>query len=149
MQGIFEVSPEFVEKQLESVLSDIAIESVKTGMLYTADIINVVVNSLTKFNVKKIVVDPVMVSTTGATLLTPGTHSLYTCVVILIDALEAKDVLLSKLFPVSTIVTPNIPEASSILGYKIETVDDMKRAAAEIKQQGPAFVLLKGGHLDV
>jgi hydroxymethylpyrimidine kinase/phosphomethylpyrimidine kinase len=79
VQGIFEVSPEFVEKQLESVLSDIAIESVKTGMLYTADIINVVVNTLTKFNVKKIVIDPVMVSTTGATLLTPGTFIRYVC----------------------------------------------------------------------
>jgi hydroxymethylpyrimidine/phosphomethylpyrimidine kinase len=49
----------------------------------------------------------------------------------------------------STIVTPNIPEASSIVGFKIESVDDMKRAAAQIKQQGPTFVLLKGGHLDV
>ncbi len=125
-------SPAMVEKQIEAVLSDIGTDACKTGMLGNAKIVQAVVKQLKKFEIKNLVVDPVMISKSGAHLLKE----------------DAVDVLKEKLLPLALVVTPNVPEAEILTGVKITCPDDMIQSAAQLLKTGVKCVVIKGGHLD-
>ena len=129
--AVHEVPPEMVAAQIEAVLKDIGADAVKTGMLSSAPIIEVVAEELRRHGVQRLVVDPVMVAKSGDRLLRE-------------DAVEA---LRTRLLPLATVVTPNVPEAEVLAGMRIETAEDAKRAAQHIVDQGAKAVVLKGGHL--
>ena len=132
VQAIHEVPVSFVERQIDSVLSDIGANAVKTGMLANAGIIEVVARKIKQYRVRKVVVDPVMVAKSGDALLRE----------------EAREVLIKKLLPLATVVTPNLPEASVLCGFKVNSLEQMKKAAHRIHRMGPKYVVLKGGHLE-
>ena len=119
--GIFPVSAEFVSAQIDAVMSDIGADAVKIGMLHSAELIAAVADALKRHGVKKIVVDPVMVSKSGD-------HLLQT---------EAVDTLRTILLPLATVLTPNLPEASVLLGRKVEKAADMEAAACDLAVLGP------------
>ncbi len=121
---------DMVEAQINSVLSDIGADIVKTGMLGNSDIIRAVAKCLEEDDTG-LVLDPVMVATSGDRLLDES----------------AVEILKSKLFPLADIVTPNIPEAEVLTGQKIKDSDDMIKAGRAILQMGAGAVLMKGGHL--
>ncbi|CAO3658273.1 unnamed protein product [Umbelopsis ramanniana] len=136
VDGIHIMPKEFVAKQLHAVLSDIGADAIKTGMLASAEIVETIVEVLGHYPeaAKYIVVDPVMISTSGSELLTP----------------LAVDIIISKLLPITYILTPNVPEAEHLLGKPqgtIKNLQDVYEAAKSIAAFGPSFVLLKGGHL--
>jgi hydroxymethylpyrimidine kinase/phosphomethylpyrimidine kinase len=122
---------ETVRAQIKPIVNDLKIAGVKTGMLPTAEIISEVANIFSEMDLPAPVVDPVMQATSGDSLIEAS----------------ALDTLKSKLFPLSRVVTPNIPEAERLVGITIEGVDDMKRAAEIIKTFGVNAVLIKGGHM--
>lgn len=128
--GIMDASPEFVEKQIDCVFEDIRPDAVKIGMVSNKDIIKVIAKKLKEYNASNIVADPVMVSTSGKSLLSP-------------DAMET---LINVLLPIGTIITPNIPEAEKISGIHIENAEDMESAAKIIGEKCRVAVLVKGGH---
>lgn len=129
--GIFPVTPEFIGLQLDAVLSDIGANAVKIGMLHSPEVIETVTRKLVQWECPNIVLDPVMVSKSGDKLLRE-------------DAVNAlKTILIPKAF----IITPNLPEASVLLGREVVTPEDMVRAARDLAGLGCANVLLKGGHL--
>ena len=130
VQSIFEVTPKFLEEELDSIFTDIFPDSVKIGMVSNAELIRVISKKLREYNAKNIVVDPVMVSTSGSKLMADG----------------AKDTLLSELFKDADIITPNIPEAEALTGQSIKSKDDMVEAAKRIGEFFEGYILLKGGH---
>lgn len=127
---IAEVTPEFLAKQIEAVFEDIRPDAVKIGMTASAELITVIAEKLETYHAEHIVVDPVMVSTSGARLMKK----------------EAAETLTSRLLPLAEIVTPNIPEAEILSGLPIKSRDDMCRAAGKIAKTYRCSVLLKGGH---
>ena len=129
--GVHEVPVEMVAAQIEAVLSDIGADAVKTGMLFSSDIIETVARELAHFRVQQLVVDPVMVAKSGDRLLRA----------------EAVDALRRSLFPLATVVTPNIPEAETLTDMRIESASDARRAAEKIVGMGAKSVVVKGGHL--
>lgn len=134
VRGIHTVPAEFVFLQLDAVLEDIHIDAVKTGMLASANIIEAVGEKIRQHPITNVVVDPVLVATSGDFLTDEGLDRL-------VDAFK------SILFPLATVVTPNVPEAEQLAGMKITTVEDMREAAMRIKSFGPAFIVVKGGHI--
>lgn len=130
VQGILPVSPEFIGRQLDSVLSDIGVDAVKTGMLFEEAAIEIVAGRIKKENIEKVVVDPVMVAKGGEPLLVA----------------DARDALVTQMVPLSYLITPNIPEAEVFLGRPIKTGKDVREAARTIHGMGAANVLVKGGH---
>ncbi len=130
VRAIEEVSLDFLRQQLDAVFEDIFPDAVKIGMVSSAELIGVIAERLNFYKAKNIVVDPVMVATSGDNLLKN-------------DAVSA---LTDLLFPIATLVTPNIPEATVLSRIKIETEDDMIRAAKRIGNAYHCSVLLKGGH---
>jgi hydroxymethylpyrimidine/phosphomethylpyrimidine kinase len=130
--GVVEMTPEFVAQQIEVCVTDIGCDAVKTGMLANADIIAAVAEQVRKHQLQPLVVDPVMVAKSGAPLLRP-------------DAIEA---LKTLLFPLATVVTPNLHEANALTGMTIRSLDDMRQAAQAIKEFGAQCVVVKGGHLE-
>ncbi|MGA3084849.1 MAG: bifunctional hydroxymethylpyrimidine kinase/phosphomethylpyrimidine kinase [Thermodesulfobacteriota bacterium] len=131
VQGVLPVPPSFVKKQLQSVLSDFDVDAVKTGMLVHSEVISLVTKLIKKYKVKKLVVDPVMVSGSGHSLLEE----------------EAVQILKDELFPIAGLIAPNLSEASVLAGLPVRTLADMKRAARVIKEKTEGNVLIKGGHL--
>jgi hydroxymethylpyrimidine kinase/phosphomethylpyrimidine kinase len=131
VQAIHEVPARFVETQIDSVLSDIGTDAIKTGMLANAEIIEVVAKKIRQYGVNKIVVDPVMVAKSGDSLLRK----------------DAQDALMKRLIPLSTVVTPNLPEASVLAGFKVNSIEGMRKAAHRIHNLGARHVVVKGGHL--
>jgi hydroxymethylpyrimidine/phosphomethylpyrimidine kinase len=131
VNGITEIDPEFVSAQIRSVVLDIGVDAVKTGMLCNAAIISKVASDLRDLRVEKLVVDPVMVAKGGARLLKA----------------DAIDALASLLFAQALLITPNLQEAEVLTGMRIENVDGMKRAAVKLREFGPRYVIVKGGHL--
>ena len=127
--GIMEVSPDFLQKQLESVFSDIYPDAIKIGMASSKGLIETIAARLIKENAKKIVLDPVMISTSGSKLL----------------ADEAVAALVEKLIPVAAIITPNIPEAEVLSGISITKSDHMVYAAEKIAKYYSGAILIKGG----
>ncbi|MBR3032864.1 MAG: bifunctional hydroxymethylpyrimidine kinase/phosphomethylpyrimidine kinase [Clostridiales bacterium] len=134
--GIMEVSPEFLKKQLDAVFTDIFPDAVKIGMVSSPELIEVIAERLTFYKAKNIVVDPVMVATSGAKLI----------------SYDAVDVLVNRLMPMATVITPNIPEGEILSGINITSREDMEAAAKIISQRistssaKTVSVLLKGGH---
>lgn len=129
--GIMEATHEFVANQIDCIFSDIRPDSVKVGMVSNENIINVIADKLKEYNAQNIVVDPVMVSTSGSKLLSD----------------KAINALVSKLLPVADIITPNIPEAQVLFGINIKDENDMIKAAEIIGQDLNCGILIKGGHL--
>lgn len=128
--GIMEVSPDFLEKQLESVFSDIYPDAIKIGMVSSRGLIETIATKMINENAKNIVLDPVMISTSGSKLL----------------AEEAVAALVEKLIPIATIITPNIPEAEVLSGIRITEADKMVYAAEKIAKYYNGAILIKGGH---
>lgn len=129
--GVEAVSPEFVRQQMELVLDDIGADAIKTGMLFSKEIIREVVDVLVQRSLLiPVVVDPVMTAKGGSRLLKT----------------EAESALLTQLVPLATVVTPNIPEAQILSRMEIKTLADMKIAAGKIVDSGTKAVLLTGGH---
>lgn len=128
--GIMEVSPEFLLKQLDAVFTDIPPDAVKIGMVSSGQLIMVIAETLQRYHAANIVLDPVMVSTSGSRLIDE----------------EAIQVLKEKLLPLATVITPNIPETEVLWGKAVTSAEDMERAAADISDQYGTAVLCKGGH---
>lgn len=127
---IMQVTPNFLKEQLDAVFTDIVPDAVKIGMVSSADLIEVIAERLIFYKAENIVVDPVMVATSGAKLIED-------------DAISS---LTSRLLPISDVVTPNIPEAEILSGMKIHNKDDMEKSARIISETYGCDVLLKGGH---
>jgi hydroxymethylpyrimidine/phosphomethylpyrimidine kinase len=130
--AIHPVPQAFIAQQLDTVLSDIGADAVKTGMLYDAGIIEVIADRLAAYRMEKLVVDPVMVAKGGDVLLLQ----------------DARTALVGRLLPMAYVVTPNIPEAEVLSGKSIRTDDDIHEAVRTIHAMGPRYVLVKGGHLE-
>ena len=128
--GIQEVTPDFLEKQIDAVFTDIYPDAVKIGMVSGSDLIRVIAERLRRYEAKNIVVDPVMVATSGARLISE-------------DAIAT---LKEELIPLATVITPNIPEAEVLCDMEIRSEEDMVRAGRSIREQYGVAVLMKGGH---
>ena len=128
--GISEVQPEFLVQQIDAVFKDIYPDAVKIGMVSSAELIKAIADRLKFYNAKNIVLDPVMVSTSGTRLMN-------------IDAIST---LTEILFPLATVITPNMPEAEILSGMNISDMDDMLKVAKYIGDRYGCSVLLKGGH---
>jgi hydroxymethylpyrimidine/phosphomethylpyrimidine kinase len=130
--GIHAVPVDFVAAQMDAVLGDIGADAVKIGMLFSPELIRTVARGLSRHGVKTIVLDPVMVAQSGDKLLQD----------------EAIDALKSELIPLATLITPNLPEASVLLGREIATQEAAMQALTELAAMGCGNVLVKGGHLE-
>lgn len=128
--AISEVTPKFLRQQLDAVFTDIFPDAVKIGMTANAELIEVIAERLSFYNAKNIVLDPVMIATSGARLISES----------------AIELLKEKLLPIADVVTPNIPEAEVLSGMKITTKADMEKSAGRINETYGCSVLLKGGH---
>ncbi len=129
--GIHEVPAEFLRLQIDTLFEDVRIDSVKIGMLASATLVRVVADALRRHRPRYVVLDPVMVAKSGDRLLRA-------------DAVAA---LRSELLPLATVLTPNLPEAGDLIGRSVgDSPDDMRSAAAQLKELGPGHVLIKGGH---
>lgn len=133
--GIQDISPEMIESQIDVLFDDIShIDAIKIGMVSKVESIKAISKSLRKVkNLPPVVLDPVMVSTSGSNLL----------------SVDAKETLIKELFPLAIVITPNLHEAEALLGKEIKNVEDMKKACVELKKLGSKYVLVKGGHLDL
>ncbi len=129
--GVLEATPEFVGQQIDCIFSDIRPDAVKIGMVSNSRIIEIIANKLMEYKAEKIVVDPVMVATSGSRLLCD----------------EAMEALITKLLPLGMVITPNIPEAETLCGFEIQTPTDMIKAAEKISDIVSGGILIKGGHL--
>lgn len=125
------LSIEIIEGQIDAVLSDIGADSIKIGMLHSAEVVQCVARMLRKYNIKDVVLDPVMVSTSGHRLIEES----------------AIEVLKAELMPMARVITPNIPEAEILLGEAISKQGDLPAAARRLAEQYGVSVLLKAGHL--
>ena len=130
VRAIQESTPDFLKQQIDAVFEDIHPDAVKIGMVASSELIGVIADRLRYYNAKNVVVDPVMVATSGSALLKS----------------DAVQTLMEELLPVSTLVTPNIPEAQVLSGLTVETKADMIAAAKQIGDSCHCAVLLKGGH---
>ena len=131
VQGIHAVPPAFLKLQLQSVIEDIGVDAVKIGMLHEPGVVDVVAWAIEHYRLEHVVLDPVMVATSGDRLI----------------ADETVRVLVDRLFPMATVITPNLDEAALLLGRAIQGVEDLSTAAHALMAQGARAVLLKGGHL--
>ncbi|MBT8585077.1 bifunctional hydroxymethylpyrimidine kinase/phosphomethylpyrimidine kinase [Polynucleobacter paneuropaeus] len=130
--AIQDVDLAVIEAQIDAVLNDIGADSIKIGMLASPEIVQVVANSLRKHDITRIILDPVLRATSGASL----------------GGDDTAQAMMKELFPMASLVTPNLEEASLLLGRDISQVDDFKSAAEKLLALGPQAVLIKGGHLD-
>ena len=131
VHGIHSVPPEFLKAQLQAVIEDIGVDAVKIGMLHSPEIVRVVAWAIEHYQLKQVVLDPVMVATSGDRLI----------------AQETVQVLKHELFPLVTLVTPNLDEAALLLGRSLSRADELDEAALALLDLGAPAVLLKGGHL--
>ena len=131
VQQAHPLSPELVAAQIDSIILDLPCHAVKTGMLANAAIIEVVAERIRRHNIPHLVVDPVMVATSGARLLLEAAEAIY----------------IDRLFPLAEIITPNAAEASVLLDRPVESIDQMRQAAVALCELGPRAVVITGGHL--
>jgi hydroxymethylpyrimidine/phosphomethylpyrimidine kinase len=131
VRGVFEVTPEFVGKQIDAVMEDMGADAWKTGMLSNSKIIRMLVKKVKEYEVENLIVDPVMVARSGDSLL----HE------------SAQTALIEDLLPLALILTPNHHEAEVIVGEKISSLEDAKDAAKTIHKMGPNNIVVKGGHI--
>ena len=127
---IFPLPVEMIKKQIQAVVEDIGTDAVKIGMLHSSEVIRIVVKTLKEYNLTNIVVDPVMVATSGDKLLQD----------------EAISTLIKEMLPVATVITPNLPEAEIILNRKIKTKEAFIKATKDLTETGARAILLKSGH---
>lgn len=132
VRDIASVADKFVKKQLTALLSDIIPDATKTGMLYSESNVEAFARIIRKYSLKNIVIDPVMISSSGKRLVEKNTPI----------------ALRNKIFPLCAVITPNIDEASVLTGIDIKTSADMERAAVVLKGYGPENVIITGGHLE-
>ncbi len=130
VSGVYPVPPKTLSQQIDTLLSDIKPDGIKTGMLLTKQAVDAVAKAVRKYKVRNLVIDPVIRSSSGRPLLRP-------------DALRS---LKQNLLPLALVVTPNIPEAEMLTGMSIKSDGDMDFAAGHILDLGPTYVLIKGGH---
>jgi hydroxymethylpyrimidine kinase/phosphomethylpyrimidine kinase len=130
VMATYPVSPRVLSQQIETLLSDIKPDAMKTGMLLTRQNVNAAAKAARTYRIRNMVVDPVIRSSSGKMLLKP-------------DAVRA---LKRDLFPLALVITPNIPEAEILTGMRIMTDEDMDFAAGKLLDMGPRYVLIKGGH---
>ncbi len=130
--GVQELPPDLVAAQIDAILSDIGADAVKTGMLANSGIIRAVVDKVKEGGLPNLVVDPVMVAKGGDRLLQE----------------EAVEALRTLLVPLAAVVTPNLPEASALVGYEVATLEQARRAARDIVGMGAGSAVVKGGHLE-
>ena len=130
VRAIQESTPEFLKQQIDAVFEDIYPDAVKIGMVASSELIHVIADRLRYYDAKNVVIDPVMVASAGSSLMKQN----------------AVQTLIKELFPISTLVTPNIPEAQVLSGMAIKNKEDMIAAAKEIGNSHHCAVLLKGGH---
>ena len=130
VSDIMEVTPDFLGKQLDCVFEDIMPDAIKTGMVASGELIKVIAEKIKCYHGKNLVVDPVMVATSGSKLISD----------------DAIGTLKNELLPLATVITPNIPEAEVITGMQVKTEEDMILAAKRISEQYGCAVLCKGGH---
>jgi hydroxymethylpyrimidine/phosphomethylpyrimidine kinase len=131
VRAVEALSPEIVRQQLEAVLDDIPVDAVKTGMLPSPEIIEVVAGVIDRYSLKSVVVDPVMVATSGARLASASVAAAF------------RQLLYRRI----SLITPNLPEAEALSGKAIRTEKDFRAAAEVLLHQGCPAVLIKGGHL--
>lgn len=131
VQDIYPIPIEFIKMQIDSVVTDIGVDAVKTGMLVNSDVVRAVAEKIREYAVEKLIVDPVMVAKGGRSILCE----------------DALDTLKRELIPLAFLITPNLDEASKIWGRKVENTEEMKEAALDIFKRGARNVLIKGGHL--
>ena len=131
VSAVWNVPPEMVRAQMDALWSDFPVAAAKTGMLSVPDTILEVASGIRKWGVDRLVVDPVMIAQSGASLIEE----------------EAVAVLRKELLPLALLVTPNVPEAERLAGFPVDSLGGMERAAAAIAGLGPRGVLVKGGHL--
>lgn len=131
VRAIHGVPPQVLRAQIEAVVEDIGVDAVKIGMLHAPEVVQVVVDALRHQALPHVVLDPVMVATSGDRLMAP----------------EAVDMLVRALFPLAEVITPNLDEAALLLGQRIDSVEALDAAAEKLLQLGARAVLLKGGHL--
>ena len=131
VKGIYPVPPEMIKEQIKAVLDDIGTDAVKIGMLHSSEVIEAVADMLKQYKAENLVIDPVMVATSGDVLLQT----------------DAIDSLMKILIPMADIITPNIPEAEILLGEKLEVQTDLPSAVEKLSKLGCKAVLLKAGHL--
>lgn len=132
VDAVYDVDASFVASQMDSVFTDIYPMAVKIGMVSQKEVILAISEKLKQYHARNIVVDPVMVATSGAKLISD----------------EAIDTLKENLFPIATVLTPNIPEAEVLCGFSIESKDDMVKAAQKIATNYHGYILIKGGHFE-
>jgi hydroxymethylpyrimidine/phosphomethylpyrimidine kinase len=132
VSGVHEVPPDFVREQICQVATDFEVAAAKTGMLSGPAIVEAVAGSIREFGIPNVVVDPVFVSKNHDVLLSQ----------------DSIDGLVTRLLPLATVITPNLQEASLLTGREIKDVAGMREAARALQGMGPAWVLVKGGHLD-
>ena len=130
VRSIQNATGDFLKDQIDSVFEDIVPDAVKTGMIPSKEMVEIIAERMKFYNVKKLVVDPVMVATSGADLSNS----------------ESVKAIKEKLIPLAALVTPNVPEAEVLSGMKINAEDDMKNAAEKINKECGCSVLIKGGH---
>ena len=130
VRAIQEATPDFLKQQIDAVFEDIYPDAVKIGMVVSSELIRVIVDRLKYYDAKNVVIDPVMVASAGSSLLEQN----------------AVETLINELLPISTLVTPNIPEAQVLSGMSIQNKEDMIAAAKRIGDSYHCAVLLKGGH---
>jgi len=128
----FALEPRMVVAQIEAVTADMRVDAAKTGMLANRGIVEAVAEAVGRLRIPHLVVDPVMVAKGGDSLLDAGAVRAY------VDAL----------FPLATLITPNLPEAEALLGHPVRDLAGMRAAAAELRDKGAAAVVVKGGHLE-
>ena len=131
VRGIHSIPVDMLRAQIEAVVEDIGVDAVKIGMLATPETVEVVADAIRTYALPHVVLDPVMVATSGDRLIAPQTA----------------DVLVRELFPLATVVTPNLDEAALLLGRSIDGVDALEGAAQALLDLGASGVVLKGGHL--
>ncbi|GAB3358340.1 MULTISPECIES: bifunctional hydroxymethylpyrimidine kinase/phosphomethylpyrimidine kinase [Giesbergeria] len=131
VRAIHGVPPEILQAQIAAVVEDIGVDAVKIGMLHSPEVVRVVAEAIRSYQLPHVVLDPVMVASSGDRLM----------------AGETVQVLVEELFPLAQVVTPNLDEASLLLGYAIEGVHTLDMAASSLLSLGASAVLLKGGHL--
>ena len=130
VRAILESTPEFLKQQIDAVFEDIYPDAVKIGMVASSELIRIIANRLRYYDAKNVVVDPVMVATSGSSLMKT----------------DAVQTLIEQLLPIAAVVTPNIPEAQVLSGMEIQSREDMHTAAKKIGDSYGCAVLLKGGH---
>lgn len=130
VEGVYPLPPKAAAEQIHAVASDLGVDALKTGMLFSPEIIRAVAEQIKSFGWRNVVVDPVMIAKGGAELLQQ----------------EAIQALREELLPLARVVTPNLPEAEVLAGMKIRNLEDRREAAKRIYELGPQLVVIKGGH---